>query len=91
MTKDIEDLRNHIVALRPESGNVDFVDIKLAMYETDMKLLKNRMIAMENSISNSPERVLSIPLLRRDQQNMSKLIESSRQAVDSQLARIYDP
>lgn len=88
--KNIENLNNYVAALRQDRSVADSESIRLAISGVDLKLLKDRVNVLEGAISNSPERALSIPLLRRDQENMSKLIESNRQAVDAQLARIYD-
>jgi len=88
--KELGDLNAFIVKLRADSEKSNPEEISRALFKADLSLLKDRVALLEKSISDSPEKALSIPLLRRDQESMSKSIEANRLAVTAELSRIYD-
>lgn len=55
-----------------------------------MKSIDERLAILERSISENPEKALSIPMLRKDQENMSRAIDGNKIAVSAELTRIYD-
>jgi hypothetical protein len=88
--RELGEINAFVAKLRADSGKSNPEEISRALFETDLKLLKERVVLLEKSISDSPEKALSIPLLRRDQESMSKSIEANRLAVSTELSRIYD-
>lgn len=66
-------------------GNVDYVLLDKRISE-----LSNRLGALEAAISESPEKALSIPMLRKDQKSLSKELDASRSAFKSEMDRLND-
>ncbi|WP_223504645.1 hypothetical protein [Pseudomonas sp. BF-R-24] len=64
--------------------------IELTSLKATVKSIDERLAILERSISDNPEKALSIPMLRKDQENMSKAIEGNKIAVSAELTRIYD-
>ncbi|WP_180699646.1 hypothetical protein [Pseudomonas crudilactis] len=88
--KELREINAFVAKLRADSDKSSPEEISRALFETDLRLLKERIILLEKSISDSPEKALSIPLLRRDQESMSKSIEANKFAISNELSRIYD-
>ncbi|AIR90194.1 hypothetical protein [Pseudomonas cremoricolorata] len=88
--KELGELNTFMAEFRKDTNKIDPERLSLGMVKSDVNLLSGRIGVLEKSISDSPEKALSIPLLRRDQESMSKTIEANKQAVNSELGRIYD-
>lgn len=58
--------------------------------ESNVSKIDARLNVLERSIADNPEKALSIPMLRKDQENMSKSIEANKIALSVELDRIYD-
>lgn len=67
------------------SNNIDYVLLDKRISE-----LSSRLGALEVAISDSPEKALSIPMLRKDQKSLSKEFDASRNAVKSEVDRLND-
>lgn len=63
---------------------------ELTSLRASVEQIDSRLLVLERSISDNPEKALSIPMLRKDQENMAKAIEGNKLAVSSDLSRIYD-
>lgn len=66
-------------------GNIDYVLLDKRINE-----LSSRLGALEAAISESPEKALSIPMLRKDQKSLSKELDASRSAFKSEVDRLND-
>ncbi|MFK3718666.1 hypothetical protein ACI2J9_03590 [Pseudomonas fulva] len=66
-------------------NNLDYVLIDKRISE-----LSNRLGALEAAISDSPEKALSVPMLRKDQAALSREVDASRIAVKSEIDRLND-
>lgn len=74
-----------------KSGGGDAAQaFELSSLKASVTLVDQRLAVIERSISESPEKALSIPLLRKDQETLAKEIDTGRAAVSIELARIYD-
>lgn len=66
-------------------NNIDYVLLDKRISE-----LSNRLGALEAAISDSPEKALSVPMLRKDQASLSREVEASRIAVKSEIDRLNE-
>lgn len=66
-------------------SNIDYVLLDKRIGE-----LSKRLGALEAAISESPEKALSIPMLRKDQKSLSKEMDASRSAVKGEIDRLND-
>ncbi|WP_460418757.1 hypothetical protein [Pseudomonas sp. microsymbiont 2] len=88
--KELGELSSLMLEFRADANKVNPEQLSIGLVKADINLLSGRVGVLEKSISDSPEKALSIPLLRRDQESMSKTIEANKLAVNSELTRIYD-
>lgn len=63
---------------------------EFAALKESVTLIGERLSVLEKSIADNPEKALSIPMLRKDQENMAKAIEQNKLSLNVELARIYD-
>jgi hypothetical protein len=65
---------------------------KIALARTDesMKLFGTRLAAIEAAIQESPEKALSIPLIRKDLSQSEKRIEEIHGIMKADIDRLYD-
>lgn len=73
----------------PTKAN-DAKTVELSVLKSTVNVIDERLKVLERSISDNPEKALSIPMLRKDQENMAKSIDSNKLAVSEELTRIYD-
>lgn len=66
-------------------SNVEIADLSVKLDE-----VRKRLELLEKAISDSPEKALSIPMIRKDQENISKALDAHRAVVSADLARIND-
>lgn len=66
-------------------SNVEIADLSVKFDE-----VRKRLELLEKAISDSPEKALSIPMIRKDQENISKALDAHRAVVSADLARIND-
>lgn len=84
----VEEVRIPLLALqqaKPES----LVAVEQAKLSSRIELVDIRIGAVESAILESPERALSIPLLRKDVGDLSKRSEEYRVLIKSDIDRLY--
>ena len=64
--------------------------LEISVLKASVKSVDERLSVLERSISENPEKALSIPMLRKDQENMVKAIDGNKLEVSAELTRIYD-
>ena len=80
-----------LIAKQRETDNSQGLDyLQYSALESSVIKIDSRLSVLERSISDNPEKALSIPMLRKDQENMAKSIEANRVAVAVEVDRIYD-
>src|SRR5205814_8581814 len=52
--------------------------------------ISQRLKALEDAILVSPDKALSIPLLRKDLDNQHNMVSSDSAAIHQEIARLYD-
>lgn len=98
---DVEELRSKISltdnildnAMRLVGKQGDDQGVKIlesSAIKSSLSSLDSRLGVLERSISENPEKALSIPMLRKDLESMAKLIDGNRLALSVELARVYD-
>ncbi|WP_256818949.1 hypothetical protein [Pseudomonas putida] len=71
-------------------GNELSANLEISVISAKLAEIDRRLATMEKSISSDPEKALSIPMLRKDQDNLSKTFDTNRVAVAAELARVND-
>ncbi|NWB68076.1 hypothetical protein [Pseudomonas sp. I8001] len=71
-------------------GSASFDGLEFAMLKERVESINERLTSIERSISDSPEKALSIPLLRKDQENMAKSMDAGKIAVKIEMDRLYE-
>lgn len=61
-----------------------------AILEKNIELVEKRLSSLETSLSASPEKALSIPLLRKDISSLEKSVDSDMTMLKREVDRIYD-
>lgn len=64
--------------------------LEFSALESSVSKIDARLTVLERSIADNPEKALSIPMLRKDQENMEKSIEANKVALTIELNRIYE-
>lgn len=79
-------------AERTSVGEGDGASVRLEISVISAKLaeIEKRLATMEKSISDNPEKALSVPMLRKDQDNLSKTFDANRIAFAAEIARVND-
>ncbi|MDH2077200.1 hypothetical protein [Pseudomonas atacamensis] len=90
VSKAEELLSSAIKQINQPNNNGQVLIVELTSLKAAVKSIDERLEILERSISENPEKALSIPMLRKDQENMSKAIEGNKVAVSAELTRIYD-
>lgn len=65
------------------------LDSKTAVLISETARLKSRLDLIESSISESPQRALSLPLLRRDQDELSRKLDEFRISTKADTDRLW--
>lgn len=73
---------------KPELGPV--VSLEASFIKAKLEALDQRLSALEKAVSDSPEKALSIPMLRKDQDSLVKAMEANKVVVSAEIARIND-
>lgn len=75
-------------AVGAENGSSNILEFSVV--SAKVAELESRLAVLEKSISDTPEKALSVPMLRKDQDNLSKTFEANRVAVAAEIARVND-
>lgn len=70
-----EDLVSSLKSTMEEAGDKPFLGLGNAVLTEDLSRLKSRIDLLEKSIGDNPEKALSIPMLRRDFEELSRKFE----------------
>lgn len=73
-----------------KTGDGSVAELEIVAIKSSIDSIDKRLGVLEKAISDNPEKALSIPLLRKDQENMVKSIEGNRVYASVELSRIYD-
>lgn len=73
-----EDLVSSLKSTMEESGDRPFLGLGNAILTEDLSRLKSRIELLEKAISDNPEKALSIPMLRRDYDELGRKFEEYR-------------
>lgn len=65
------------------------IDSQTAFLVSETNNLKSRLDLIENSISENPQRALSLPLLRRDQDELSRKLDEFRISTKADTDRLW--
>lgn len=66
------------------------VSLEISVVSAKLDEIEKRLATMEKSISDNPEKALSVPMLRKDQDNLSKNFDANRIAFAAEIARVND-
>lgn len=65
------------------------IDAKTAVIISETSQLKSRLDLIESSISENPQRALSLPMLRRDQEELSRKLDEFRISTKADNDRLW--
>ena len=89
LNKDVADI-SKALAKAAKSGSINFEGLEYELLKERVESINERLTLIEKAISENPEKALSIPMLRKDQENMSKSIETGRVAIKVEMDRLYE-
>lgn len=89
LNKDVAEM-SKAFAKAAKLGSNNFEGLEYSMLKERVESINERLTSIERSISDSPEKALSIPMLRKDQENMAKSMEAAKIAVKVEMDRLYE-
>lgn len=92
---EFEKLKNAVASISKTIGTIQGDDgsspqpVQLASLESKIDALGARLNILESSISNSPERALAVPMLRKDHDALAKQVNDSAVALKLEYDRLW--
>lgn len=96
LVRTVGNLQNEIVVLRKEQTAItglpreDKVGARIAALDTRLDALSGRLQALEQAIQSTPEKALTMPLMRRDIDNLKESNAQGIGAIKASVDQIYD-
>jgi hypothetical protein len=86
---EINNINNKLRSLNTSSGPT-ISSQQIALLRTDLGEIQKRMDRLESSLLDNPEKALSIPLLRKEIENLKSTNLKEAELSSKQMDRIYD-
>ncbi|MCJ1883020.1 hypothetical protein [Pseudomonas nitroreducens] len=92
---DLDSLRSDLNVLRKSLEGSDRVDAlmvsnKLAERDHEVKVLSDKVLALEAALNSDPAKALAVPILRKDLDNAREGFKNSTEQTKLEIDRIYD-
>jgi hypothetical protein len=89
LKSELSESRATVLALQKPSSEIG-LSTEQAKITSTIVSFEKRLSAIESAILESPERALSIPLIRKDVGDLSKRSEEFRSTVKAEIDRLYE-
>lgn len=86
--KDLKALKEKISSIKAEAVKVP-VNADLTALEARLEGLSKRLELFESAISNSPEKALAVPLLRKDHESLVRQFKDSQVSAKLEYDRVW--
>lgn len=88
LKKTITSLSSTVAELQGAQGSSP-QPVQVAYLDTKIEALSSRLSVLESAISNSPERALAVPMLRKDHDALAKQVNDSAIALKFDYDRLW--
>ncbi|MFJ4155522.1 hypothetical protein ACIPZF_12105 [Pseudomonas sp. NPDC089752] len=88
MREEIDSLRASFKNLQAQPSETQTM-FRVESFEEKLKSLDNRLSILEGAISNSPEKALSVPMLRKDHDTLAKQVTDNAASSKSEYDRLW--
>lgn len=85
---EVDSLRAALSSLQIPSSQ-EQQSSRITFLESDVTSIDSRLKLLETAISNSPERALAVPMLRKDHDALSKIVSDNANAVKADYDRLW--
>lgn len=88
LKKEVESIQESLQGL-DSGGNNEKISARVSMVQSGLMSLERRLGVLEAGISKSPEQLLSVPLLRKDFETLTKRVDENAAAVKAEIDRLW--
>lgn len=85
----IEEIKNRLNSISSVNPSTD-TGRQIAAVQADLKTATTRLETLEKGLLESPQKALSVPLLRNDLENLKNIYKQDIEAMAKNVDRVYD-
>jgi predicted PurR-regulated permease PerM len=89
LDEDVDEIKQRLKALEETDPTTD-AGRQISLFRSELQAFHNRLETLEKGLLDTPQKALSMPLLRNDLENLKKTYNEDIEVMAKNIDRVYD-